>query len=290
MIGSRIGNLAMNIASKVFFKPIIYGAVGLTMFFEGYQLFGPAEDSLGFMRRNMAQRVCARAVDEIPRRNGIPSIAVLDLAGDVQGLVTGLLRDRIAATGEFRLMDEPFFRKLLREFGKDGAPITKLADAVATAREIGVDLIIFGEIPEFAVRQEFASLRLELRVAERASGQALFARSYAENIGGNGLASSYWRARIADSSKGRRIFIWVAFALLLPLVSLPLIRRLLAEDSNLINLAVLLAYTIVDMLFALLLTGFWIPTLWTAGILILALAASGYYNYRVAMLVDRLSH
>jgi hypothetical protein len=127
-------------------------------------------------------------------------------------------------------------------------------------------------------------------MAERSSGQAIFARSYFESMGGGGLASSYWRARIADSSKGRRIFIWVAFTLLLPLVSLPLIRRLLSEDSNLINLALLLAYTIVDMLFALLLTGFWIPTVWTAIFLILALAGSGYYNYRIANMVDRLSH
>jgi hypothetical protein len=290
MIGSRIANLVMNLAGRVLFKPILYTAVGVSMLFEGYQLFGPAEDSLGFMRRNLAQRVCAKAADELPRRNGIPSIAVLDLAGDVQGLVTNLLRDRIAATGEFHLMEEPFLRKLLREFGKDGAPITRLADAVATARETGVDMIVFGEIPEFAVRQDSAALKLELRMAERASGQAIFARSYFESVGGGGLASSYWRARIADSSKGRRIFIWVAFTLLLPLVSFPLIRRLLSEDSNLLNLVLLLAYTIVDMLFALLLTGFWIPTVWTAGILVLALAASGYYNYRIAAMVDRLSH
>jgi hypothetical protein len=65
---------------------------------------------------------------------------------------------------------------------------------------------------------------------------------------------------------------------------------LTAVDSNLLNLGLLLGYTLLDMLAALLLTGFWIPTVWTMGILLLALAASGYYNYRIASFIERMRH
>ena len=271
-------------------KPIIFAGLGLSMLWQTYSMFTPAEDGLGFMQRNLAERICAQVLNDLPRKEGVPSLAVLDLAGDAQGHVGSLLRGKISASGEYRVLEESFLRKLLREFGKSSVPATRLEDAVAASRQIGVDLILFGEIPEYEVKERTGSLKLELRMAERATGQAIFARSYAEDIGGSLILSSYWRARIADSSKGRRIFIWAAFTILLPLVTIPMIRRLISEESNLMNLAMLLAYTTVDMILALLLTGFWIPTIWTAAILILALAGSGYYNFRVASLVESMSH
>jgi hypothetical protein len=290
MVSSQIVDGLFGLLGRAFVKPIVVVVIGLSLLFEGYHLFGPAEDSLGFMRRSLVDRVCTKVVDDLPRKNGVASVAVLDFAGDVQGFISNHLRERIAAAGEFKVLDEIFFRKLLREFGKDQGPITRLADAVEAARAIGVDLVVFGEIPEFAARQEAAALSMEVRVAERASGQAVFAQSYRERLGDTWLGSAYWRARIADSSKGRRIFIWVAFTLLLPLLTIPLIRRLVAVDSNMVNLAWLLGYTIVDVLFALLLTGFWIATVWTAVVLILALAGSAYYNYSIAVFVERLDH
>jgi hypothetical protein len=271
-------------------KPVLFLVLGISMLYQGYRLIAPAGDDIGFMRRNLAERVSEKVTSGLPRREGVPSLAVLDLVGDEQGYVTRLLREKIAASGGYRVLEEAFLRKLLREFGGQSLSVTRLEDAVAAARRIGVDLILFGDIPEYGVKETTGSLKLELRMAERATGQAIFAQTFAEEIGGSLVLSSYWRARIADSSKGRRIFIWIVFTLLLPLVTIPLIRRLTFEESNLVNLAMLAGYTVVDMLLALLLTGFWIPTIWTAGILILALATSGYYNYHVASLVERMSH
>jgi len=275
---------------RILVKPIILAALGLSMLFEGYRLFGPTEDSLGFMRRKLADRLCSQAAKDLPKKGGGQSLAVLSFAGDGTGYVTRLLRDKIEAVGEYRLLEDSFFRKLLREFGNEDVAVSLLTDAVATARKVGVDLVVFGEIPEFTAGEDRATFKLEVRMAERESGQAIFARSYSDRIGGSTEVNSYWRARLADSSKGRRIFIWVAFTLLLPLASVPLIRCLTAASSNMINLLMLLGYTLVDMLVALLLTGFWIPTLWTAGILLLALGASSYYNYRVASFIEEMGH
>ena len=270
---------------RAMIKPIIFGALSLTMLWESYRVFGPIEDSLGFMRRVLAEQVCSEAAEDLPQRQGLSTLAILDLAGDSSdGYISSMLRQRVQATGKYRLIEESFFRKLLREFGKDNAPVSTLADAVTAARQLGVDAVLFGEIPEFTAQKNAAAVRLELRMAERDSGQSVFARSYSSN------RADTMRARIADSSKGRRIFIWVLFTILLPLVTVPLIRRLVAVDSNLLNLGLLVGYTLLDMFVAILLTGFWIPTLWTAGILLFALVASGYYNFRIASFIEQMKH
>ena len=45
-------------------------------------------------------------------------------------------------------------KDLLREFGRDRGTISKLEDAVSASRQLGVDAIVFGEIPEFTARQD----------------------------------------------------------------------------------------------------------------------------------------
>jgi hypothetical protein len=285
MMAHRMMEPLWALVGRAMIKPIIFIALGLTMLFESYRVFGPTEDSLGFMRRNLAEQICSEAAEDLPQRQGISTLAILDLAGDSGDLyISNTLRQRVQATGKYRMIEETFFRKLLREFGKDNAPIARLADAVTAARQLGVDAVLFGEIPEFTAQKDSAALKLELRMAERDSGQAVFVRSYSSS------RADTLRARIADSSKGRRIFIWVLFTILLPLVTVPLIRRLTAIDSNLMNLGLLIGYTLLDMLVAVLLTGLWIPTMWTAGILLLALATSGYYNYRIASFIEQMKH
>ena len=112
------------LVGRAMIKPIIFVALGLTMLFESYRVFGPIEDSLGFMRRNLAEQVCSEAAEDLPQRQGISTLAILDLAGDSSdGYISNMLRQRVQATGKYRMIEESFFRKLLREFGKDNAPV-----------------------------------------------------------------------------------------------------------------------------------------------------------------------
>lgn len=240
------------------------------------------------MRRRLIETVSDKVADDLPKREHVRSLAVLPLTGDGTGFVTIRLRERISASGKYQILEESFLRKLLREVRKETIATSQLNDAVTIARKLGVDAVIFGEMREFTVSDDAATLKLELRMAERESGQAVFARSYTERVGGTRMTSTYWRARLADSPAGARIITWVMFTLLLPLVTAPLVRRLAAEESNTVNLLMLLGYTLVDMLAAAFLTGFWIPSPWTAGLLLLALSGSGYYNYWIASFIDRM--
>ncbi len=288
MFMGRMSDPIFVLTGRLLFKPAVMVGLSLVMFFEGYRLLGPGKDALGYMRYRLAETVCAQAADELPQREGLQTLAVLDLAGDSNGVVSATLRSKIEAAGVYRLLDESFFRKLMQQLGKNSSPVVRLEDAVDAARRIGVDAIVFGELPEFSATDNSAAMRLEIRMAERDSGKAVFARAYRQTMGGSWAAGAYWRARLADSSSGRRIFLWVLFTLLLPLLTIPILRKLTGMDSNLVNLGMLLGYTLLDMLFAFFLTGFWIPSLWTAAILLLALGSSAYYNYRIMSYVETM--
>jgi len=271
-------------------RPILLLGVLGSAVFGGFHFLGAPEDTLGSMQRSLADKICTQAVQDLPKMANVPSLAVLSLAGDDSNYLTGLLRQKIVASGQYRVLDETFFGKLMQEFGKREAAVTRLSEAVGLARQLGVDLVVFGEVPRPQPESGAGVLRLELRMAERSSGQAVFARSYSEEVGGSLILNSYWRSRIADSSKGWRIFFWILFTLLLPIAAIPLIRRLVSAESNAANLLLLLGLTVIDMFAALLLTGFWIPTVWTALILVAALGGSIFYNYCIASFVERMSH
>jgi hypothetical protein len=271
-------------------RPILLLGVLGSAVFGGFHFLGAPEDNPGSMQRSLADKICTQAVQDLPKMANVPSVAVLSLAGDDSNYLTGLLRQKIVASGQYRVLDETFFGKLMQEFGKREAAVTRLSEAVGLARQLGVDLVVFGEVPRPQPESGAGVLRLELRMAERSSGQAVFARSYSEEVGGSLILNSYWRSRIADSSKGWRIFFWILFTLLLPIAAIPLIRRLVSAESNAANLLLLLGLTVIDMFAALLLTGFWIPTVWTALILVAALGGSIFYNYCIASFVERMSH
>jgi hypothetical protein len=273
---------------RLLLRPVVISLLGAALLAQGYALFEPEESQLGFMRRNLAERLCTKVAADLPKMESIRSVAVLDLGGDDTGFLTSTLKSRIENSEKYDLIEESLLQKLLAKFGNDSKPVNTLDDAVTTARKLGADGVVFGAVVEFANPQNAAKLNLEIRMAERASGNAVFAHSYSDAISGSPAKISYWRARLADSSKGQRILIWILFALLLPLLAAPLIRRLLTEESNAINVAILACITGIDLFAALFLTGLWIPTLWTAATLVAALASSFYYNYRITSFIEEL--
>ncbi len=268
--------------------PVAIGLLGASLVVGAYQLIGPPGTDLGFLRRVLAERLSTDAASDLPVRENVATVGVLDLEGDPDGFVTQLLRETVSDSGTYEVLEEPFFRQLVSEFRNDEAPVTRLDDAVSAARRLGVDAVIFGAVQEFSSSEDGAAVRLELRMADRESGQAVFARSYADTLGGSTVGTAYWRARLADSSKGFRMLVWVLFVLFLPLATVTLIRQLTAEESNAVNLGMLAAYTLADLLVAMALTGFWFPSLWTGLTLLLGFAGSGYYNFRIATAIDDL--
>lgn len=278
----------LRLFAELLFRRLVALFLLVLVVVEGYLLVRPGGDELGFLRRALADRACAEIVEDLPRQNGVYSLAVLPLAGDPDGFVTAKLRDTVRSSGKYELMDDSFFHKIWRELGRRDVPVADFDGAMTAARKAGVDFALFGEIVEFETTENRAALKLNLRLADRSARQAVFARTYERAEGGGALSSAYWRAHVADSSKGQRLLIWVLVVLLLPILTAPLIRRVTEEESNAWNLALLVIYTAIDTGLAFALTGFWVPGLTTALVLIGALLVSAYYNYRIASLIEEL--
>lgn len=279
MIGFLLGVLARPLAVALL--------VGVTVI-QAWWLIGPDDEPLGFARRNVAARTAAVVALEIPGRDGITTLAILPLRNDPNEVVTRRLKESIAARGRYEIIEESLFRRLLAQLRKTPVPPFTVAEAVSVARQIGADAVLFGEVTRFSGQQGEAMLAIDVRLAERESGQAVWVKHYEEQLSGAPTTVDYWRARLADANKPQRVVIWVCLVLLLPLVTAPLVRRVTAEESNALNLGMLVAYTAVGAAAAWALTGFWVPSWWTAFALLLAMGSAAVYNYKVASVIDEL--
>ncbi len=289
MITNRYSNPFLLLIAGLLFRPWVLTCLFAGIAFQSYRLTRPAQVDMESLRRQLVEAVCSRAAADLPRRESVSTLAVLGLAGDPSGIVSAELRKSIRAAGTYRLLDDGFLGRLLREFARNEVPVATLAEAVGAARRIGVDAVVFGAVPEFSVGANSGALTVELRMAERETGQAVFAHSYRETAGDIYGGVSGWRARMAQRPAVSRILVWAAFTLLLPLVSAPLVLRLTAMESNMINLGMLLGYTAADVAFAAFLTGFRIASPWVSALLLLALAAGAFYNYRIASFIEEKS-
>lgn len=278
----------LHLFAELLFRRIVVLFIGAVAVFEGYLLLRSNGDEVGFLRRTLADEACVEIAEDLPRQDSVRSLAVLPLAGDPDEFLTAKLRSSIRASGKYELVDDSFFRKILQEGGARSAPVASFDAAVAAARRAGVDFALFGEVVRFETTEGGGALKVNLRLADRAARQAVFSRTFERTTGGGVMSSNYWRAHIADSSKWRRVLIWVLLVLLLPIVTAPLIRRITEQESNAWNLVVLIVYTAVDEGVAFALTGLWVPGALTTVVLLAALFSSAYYNYLAASLIEDL--
>lgn len=262
--------------------------LGAGLLLQGYWLFGPEDEGLGFAVRSLADRTAAQAAADLPDRKGAVTLAVLPLLNDQSQVVSRRLRSAIAVQGRYQIIEESLLGRLLDEIGRSAQRIATLDEAVAAARRIGADIVIFGQVTRLVRDGTNASVAVDLRMAERDTGQAVFVKHYEDRIEGRASSLSYWRARLADSPKPRRALIWICWTLLLPLVTAGLIRRVTAEESNVLNAALLLGYSVIDGLVACGLTGFWLVSWWTVTAVGLATVLAGIYNLRIATAIDEL--
>ena len=86
---------------------------------------------------------------------------------------------------------------------------------------------------------------------------------------------------------GARIFLGFASVLLLPVITFPLVIRILDEERNSKTFLGLLGYTITDLIIVWAFMGFTQPGIFLALILILITAACGGYNYFAFTMMNR---
>lgn len=269
-------------------RPVVASALGLAVLFQGYWLFGPEDEQIGFAGRTLAARTATAVASDLPDRNGVVTLAVLPFRNDENEAFGRRIRDAIANHGRYVLVEESFVQRVLREVRGQPLSASTLEEAGGAARRIGADAVLFGDVIGFSADRGDARIAVDLRMVERESAEAVFGRRYEDRIERSPARLTYWRARLADSSKIQRVALWILVSLLLPLAAAPLIRRVVEEESNVRNALLVLGLTGVNGLLAWGLTGFWLASGWSVLVLFLALVAGAVYNYQVATVIDEL--
>jgi hypothetical protein len=245
----------------------------------------PPANPGGFLKEAILDSAAGRIASQMPAPLAGRAIAVTEFGGDADGSITKGIRDRLGAE-RGRAVPSEFLDRVLRQIGLAGEPVTRLDDALRVARETGVDGVLFGEVIDRNFGPKGCHLKLDLRWAEKSTGQALYLPPVEAEIGSSMWSTSYWSVRMLAAPIWPRLLIWSAATILLPLVASPLIRRLTAAESNTINFAILAVATTLDAVFAFALLGFSVRSALPAILLIAAFAAAVYYNSVAVAAID----
>lgn len=149
-------------------------------------------------------------------------------------------------------------------------------------KEVGIDGLVGGTVAlaEGARAEEKETLRLTLWVRESLEGGKIFEQSYVEEVEKTWLDLAYYRHVMDELGAGWKLLLWLGFSLLFPVLTFFVPARLLALESNKVNLAMLLVYTLLDTALALALMGFSLSG-FSVVLLLLSAGLAGFYNYGI---------
>ncbi|KPK47666.1 MAG: hypothetical protein AMK72_08125 [Planctomycetes bacterium SM23_25] len=256
-------------------------ALVLVAVWEGYLLLRPPEPSgpLDEPRREVAEEACWQAVEKLPEVPTAGHVAVLRLAGDGTQEVTKRLRELIERTGTYEQPEPGILDRVMEELKIGEREVGTLEDALAAARFVRTPYALFGRIHEFTSDRDAGRIRMELTLADvgraKAVGQPII------------VAVPDPEARMRWILGLVRVAVWVLVTALLPVVTLPRVRRILETESNAKILLGLLAYSCAAGVLALGLKGFSVSG-WLWGVLLLgAVLLAFLYTYLVFSLVER---
>jgi len=180
-----------------------------------------------------------------PQRALRPTL-VLPLEGDRELLVTQGVRRALERDGGYRPVDKGKVRELMDElFDMAGVPrqdVTDAATALSIAKTAGAEVVMFGRVQRLEQGDGQAAVSFSLRAFELGSEQPL-------------LADDFPAARPAESSPGQTLhWAWMlgvlAVAVLWPLLTIPVMARVLKMESNAATLLTILAVTAVPAVVA----------------------------------------
>lgn len=255
-------------------------ALVLVVAWEGYLLVRPSEprSPLDDPRREVAEEACWQAVERLPRLPAPGQVAVFRLQEDKTGEVTKRLREIIERTRAYEQPEPGLLDRVMKELKIEEQSVGTLEDALAAARFVKTPYVLFGRILEFTSDRNVGRICVELTLADVERG-----RPVGETV----------RITVPDPEARRRwllgllrVVAWCVATALLPIVTLPVVRRIVAMESNGKALAALLAYAFAAGLLAFALSGF--ATGWLWGLLLFgAVLLAFLYDYLVFSMVER---
>jgi len=271
---------------------------------QAYHAMAPRRHQVDFLRKTVADEAVHQAVRRMPRDENVKQLLVADLPGDHTGYLKEQLRAELRSSGKFEVADDTLVQRVKKEVlgvakssglisrdlveSIEGDGIRSLEAAIEFGERAGVDGVLFGEVTDFSASDKGSRVDMMLRIVDVKGKRAIFGDNIGNEVKPGPTSPSYVRARIIGSSKGWRLLTWVLVVLLLPLVLSHFLTLLLERESNAANVMALIGLTVIDLLLAFALLGFYVASIAAAGVLIFALLLSLGYNYWIYNLLERL--
>lgn len=191
---------------------------------------------------------CRQVPRALPRpQRALRPTLVLPLAGDRELLVTQGIRRALDQDGGYRSVDKDQARELLDElFDLVGTPLQDVTDAdtaLEMAQAAGAEVVMLGRVERLELGDGQADVSFSLRAFELGSEQPL-------------LAGNFPAAPTVESPAAEPRLPWgwmlsvLAVAVLWPLLTMPVMIRVLRMESNAATLLTILAVTAVPAVVA----------------------------------------
>lgn len=262
---------------------------------QAYTIFAPKESDVDLLRHTVAQAVAQQVVGQMRREKPVRQLAVADLMGDRTGYVKRILTEELRKSDKFAVVPDTFVQRIIKEAltvakgsglvsrrlveDLEGEGISSLEAAIELANRMGIDMVLFGEVKEFSAEAGRARVETHLRLADARAHQAVFGGVFVQAVASNILSPSYLRARIEATPLGLRLFTWVVFTTLFPVVLSYVLVRGFRQESSVVNLLILVGLTLLDTLLAFTLMGLDAASFPEQVLLMLAFIGSLAYNY-----------
>jgi hypothetical protein len=253
------------------------------------QLSTPVGEPLDPYRREAARLVSVIVAQTISIDNQLDGpVAFLPLVGDSRGEVSQLLRRALDDSGKYRLLDPAVVDAALSKLGLSADQARSDAkgrnELLAALSAQGV---MSGTIDSFPDPrgQRRTELRLTLRAVDT-RGQQVLEQRFAGAIEPSLFSLPWLRAELAATSPMTRFLLGLLAVLLAPVLLLKVIAQVLAKDSNLPNLVLLLSLTAWGALTAWVALGLRVDGFWSGMAWLVAIAASALYNYVAVAAVE----
>lgn len=205
--------------------------------------------------------------------------AFMPLYEDPKGRVRQAVEAKLRTAAKYRGPDTMYVvEQMEQDMGEEGAVIVRSVEkAVQVGRKLGLDTMIIGEVKKYHDDDAQTEVSFTLTMVNVKEKQATHEANVHARLSKSFFSLEYYRLRLGQTSAIIRIIFWVILAAGLPFLTYPLLLLLFRKESNAVNMAVLITYTVLGLLFALALNGLAFSAIWA--ILYIVILAAGFFYY-----------
>lgn len=272
--------------SRFLVSRVMAPVLAIALVWQAWMMLRPKPFPLDDRRRVAIEGAATKLAGEMPVPQSVrPTLQVAQFEGDTTGFVTDATRRAIDRRGRYVVQSAGITQNLMKELGIPERSISPDMLSSFDVKGLKCDYLLAGRVLRLSDDGDIAEAALEAGLFEVASPPGV-KRLVVEAR--HGPPDGAGRRAVRSHPWPLRLLGWLAFALLLPLVLTPLVRRGLSKESNALNLAMLAGSMSVAVVAAYAMIGFRHDTWWSAALLLPAAASALAYNWLVLSRQERL--